>query len=59
LFLLEFAGWFDKYDWNDWNDFDQEYDYYSVMHYSAYVASFNGKPTISSRVMPFVIPHHL
>ncbi|XP_054265119.1 zinc metalloproteinase nas-13-like [Macrosteles quadrilineatus] len=45
----KFSGWFDKYDWNEFDDFGLGYDYYSVMHYSAYVGSKNGKPTITSR----------
>lgn len=37
---------FNKYDEDFVDDFDEEYDYGSVLHYSAYAFSANGKMTI-------------
>ncbi|XP_054289631.1 uncharacterized protein LOC129004936 [Macrosteles quadrilineatus] len=45
----DFVEWFDKYTWDEYTDFGLGYDYYSVMHYSAYIASSNGKPTLSAK----------
>lgn len=41
---------FDKYDWDVVTTFNLEYDYNSVLHYSAYAFSVNEEKTIVTLV---------